>query len=228
MSRAPNITPGQAAQKAEPLTVVARIEDVKPQPIPGTAAHMATPPARRTRQDGIRTIEDLKLRCRIDDITGCWVWGGAYHSGSARVWLPGLGPMSMGFALQYVRHGTRPTTKRQLIPMCGNTSCGNLAHRRWGSRSELFKLLRPELSIEHRARIRAGKRACSTVMTAEKAQEIRASLEPSKVIAEREGIHFTHVCRIRRGEAWGASLPMSSVFAWAGAAAQIGREAAHG
>lgn len=27
----------------------------------------------------IRTLEDLRGRCVIDDITGCWNWGGTYH-----------------------------------------------------------------------------------------------------------------------------------------------------
>lgn len=32
------------------------------------------PDLRRKRADGVRTITDLKDRCRIDDITGCWNW----------------------------------------------------------------------------------------------------------------------------------------------------------
>jgi hypothetical protein len=30
---------------------------------------------RKFRSDGIRSIDDLILRCRIDDETGCWAWG---------------------------------------------------------------------------------------------------------------------------------------------------------
>lgn len=37
---------------------------------------------RRKRADGVRTIRDIKARCRIDDITGCWHWSMAMtHAG---------------------------------------------------------------------------------------------------------------------------------------------------
>ena len=32
------------------------------------------PDQRRKRADGVRSIDDLRDRCRIDDITGCWIW----------------------------------------------------------------------------------------------------------------------------------------------------------
>lgn len=32
---------------------------------------------RRKRQDGVRTLDDIRDRCRIDEETGCWIWSGA-------------------------------------------------------------------------------------------------------------------------------------------------------
>jgi hypothetical protein len=66
--------------------------------------------ARRKRSDGVRTMDDLRVRCVIDGAKDCWVWGGAAvksstgrGSLSARVWLPeppgGGGPRTMTAAL---------------------------------------------------------------------------------------------------------------------------------
>jgi len=41
--------------------------------------------------NGVRTIEDLRLRCVVDEITGCWLWRGAFTQGVGAVWLPELG-----------------------------------------------------------------------------------------------------------------------------------------
>lgn len=50
---------------------------------------------RAKRQDGVRTLEDLRARCVIDGETLCWVWRGATVTNAkgrgtdvSRVWLP--------------------------------------------------------------------------------------------------------------------------------------------
>lgn len=166
-----------------------------------------------TRKDGIRTVADIKDRCRVDEFTGCWLWAGAKKGTAPRPWIPGVGATSMTMALQLVIHGTKPTPKRMLVPTCHNVQCCNPAHRKWGTRSELFAGIRPTLSPGHRARTTAGKRAASNVCTAKIAAEIRASDEPVPALSARLGIHPTHVYRIRRGESWATSMPASSVFA---------------
>jgi hypothetical protein len=173
---------------------------------------------RKTRQDGIRTLDDLKARCRIDTETGCWVWAGAMGRGTPRVWLPDIGVASMSGALQWVTDATRPTSQRMLIPTCGNPACANPKHRQWGTRSELFALLRPTLAADHRARIGAGKRKASPIYTPELHAEIMTTKEPLADMAARLGVHFTHLYRIRRGKAWAASACASSAFTWRPAA----------
>ena len=69
---------------------------------------------------GIRSVDDIKDRCRVDDVTGCWIWAGALVHGKApRVWVPGLGAVSMSRALQVVHFGPPPAGKRTLMPTCG-------------------------------------------------------------------------------------------------------------
>ena len=167
---------------------------------------------------GIRSIDDIKARSRIDDITSCWLWAGAMKNSAPRVWLPGFGVVSMARALQIVQFGTTPTNSRMLIPTCNRVNCGNPAHRRWGTKAEMFSVLMGDMSPDHRARMTLGKRARSKVCTSEIAAGIRASNEPAQQIADRIGVHVTHVYRIKRGHAWADGLQASSVFAWRPAA----------
>ncbi len=174
--------------------------------------------SRKVRQDGIRTIDDIKGRCRISDETGCWLWAGCMLRGTPRVWLPGVGPQSLGYALQWVLHGTKPSAERMLVPKCGNPACANPWHRRWGTRSEMYSLIRPKLPADHRARIGAGKRRASPIYSPELHLEIMTTDEPLKDMASRLGVHITHLYRIRRGQAWSAASCPASVFSWRPAA----------
>jgi hypothetical protein len=167
-----------------------------------------------TALGGIRTIDDIKDRCKVDDITGCWIWAGAMKNTAPRVWLPGIGAASMPMALQVVLHGTKPTAKRMLIPTCGRVDCANPAHRKWGSKAQMFRGLMAEMAPEHRARMTLGKRSASKVCTPQIAADVCASTEPAQQIADRLGVHVTHVYRIKRGDAWQPQLAASSVFTW--------------
>lgn len=169
---------------------------------------------RPTRKDGIKTLADLKDRCRIDAETGCWPWAGGKQGRSPRVWIPGLGAQSITFALQWLAHGTRPESGRMLIPACRNIDCANIAHRTWGTRSELFSILRPVLQIGHKVRIGAAKRRVSAIYSPEVHLEIMGSKEPAKALGLRLGIHPTHIARIRRGDRWAVTPNASSVFSW--------------
>ena len=47
---------------------------------------------RRKRQDGVRSLADIRSRCVIDAETGCWIWRGAFSvkvggHATPRVWL---------------------------------------------------------------------------------------------------------------------------------------------
>ena len=108
-------------------------------------------------------------------------------------------------------------------PKCFEPLCVNPAHAEIGSRSELL------LEHERRngwkmrtARIKAGAVLTAKIakITAEQAQEIRASDEPRKAIAEKYGLCLSQVYNIRNGSAWRGPVAAvnSSVFSWRGAA----------
>lgn len=157
---------------------------------------------RTTRHDGIRTIEDLKRRCVVDPDTDCWVWQGATHNRSSRIWLPGIGPVSMNTALPVLMTGERPPKGAIYVPTCGNTNCGNWAHRRLGSRRELMRMLRPVLPESHRQNLAAAKRASIGRYSVAAHVDIMTSTEPARVLGARWGFGIAHVCRVRTGQAW--------------------------
>lgn len=166
-----------------------------------------------TRQDGIKTLKDLHDRCKVDTETGCIVWAGALRKASAAVWIPGHGPVPMHYALSVVTTGKRPEPGAMLVPMCGNVNCANLKHRKPGTRSDLFRVLRPTLTAAHKARVSAGKRAISQIYSPEAHAAILRSDEPLSVLAERHHMHLSTVSKIRLGNLWGAAQA-SSVFNW--------------
>ncbi len=172
---------------------------------------------RKLRQDGIKTVEDLQSRCRLDDETGCLIWAGARKASSPRVWVGGR-VVSMTGALTLFVTGAMPAGGKVMVPRCGRADCANLKHRFLGTRSDLFAALIPRLTPQHRARIAIGKRKASALYSPEAAHEIRTSGEPIQELADKHGMHLTHACRIRRGEAWRDVAAGASVFALGGMA----------
>lgn len=52
-----------------------------------TRAHL-----RKVQGNGVRTFEDIRLRCRVDEITGCWLWSLSMSGGETpKAWIcPGV------------------------------------------------------------------------------------------------------------------------------------------
>jgi hypothetical protein len=170
-------------------------------------------PQHTLRQDGIKTLADLHDRCKVNTETRCIVWAGALRKASAAVWIPGHGPVPMHFALAVVTTGQPPAPGSILVPTCGNVNCANMKHRKPGTRGDLFRVLRPELTAAHKARVSAGKRAASPNYSPEAHADILASDAPLAVLAERHGMSLSAVSKIRLGHRWGPA-PASSVFSW--------------
>lgn len=179
---------------------------------------MGRPPAGQL-SDGIRTVEGLRVRCRVDELTDCWIWAGAQRRGSAVVWMPDLGTsVAMGYAVFYLKHGKPPPRGARYVPTCGRALCGNPAHRRLGDCSELHTLLRPQLTPEHRAHIViSSRRAKGSAYTPDLARRVRVDGAPAHAVAEAHGVPVSLVQRIRRGLPKD-TVAMSSVFAWDGGA----------
>lgn len=149
---------------------------------------------------GLRTIDDLRDRCRIDDITGCWHWAGARSGGAPSTRVPGLGRnTSLGKAIGYLLTGREPGRGVVWHATCETRGCCNPAHRRAGTRQTQMLAIGRTLTSLERARIARG---CRRVLTAEAVGDIRDSSEPLRVLAERHGCAISTAARVRRGERW--------------------------
>jgi hypothetical protein len=147
------------------------------------------------RTDGIRSIADLRGRCVIDAITGCW-----HFKGSTRLWLPALGRRtSLGGAICTLITGAPPAPGVFWFCTCETRECANPAHRRAGNRSEQMLVVGHRHTPGARARMARSMRERSR-LSEETIAEIRAAEGTLKEIGARFGIHFSHAARIRRME----------------------------
>jgi hypothetical protein len=162
---------------------------------------------------GVESFKDLKDRCRIDDITGCWVWAQSVYLGLAKFWYaPARRTMSITNVMRYLMP-TQPPQGQHWYAACGNVLCCNPAHRKLGTLSTLMKTVSPtRRSPSTVAKIGKTKRARSPHYTPEKAKAIRESTETSRVLGERYGLSKTMICRIRLGNRWADQG--SSAFTW--------------
>ena len=165
-------------------------------------------------RSGIRSLDDLKDRCRIDEETGCWIWAGAANAdGQATVWVPALRKTtSLGSAISLLTTG-RPTRGGLFMrPVCGRKLCANPEHRQLATQSTAMRAARPTLDPLHRAKISASMRARSRLKP-EDVEAIRASDATDVALGERFRVDNTTISNIRCGRTWRDSSG-ASVFNW--------------
>lgn len=102
-----------------------------------TAVHR---PTKGQDNGGIRTLDDLKGRCFVDD-NGCWQWRGAFNTASRGVATPVTWFAAEGKTMSAMRVAwllARPGAPRvQMVwRTCLCQSCLNPAHLRGGSRKQ--------------------------------------------------------------------------------------------
>lgn len=194
---------------------------------------------RRKRQDGVRTLEDLRSRCVIDAETGCWLWRGAMSRGergqpTTRVWLPAAAPGGTATTATAPRAAWLLAGK-QLQPghvvwrqHCTRSDCINPHHGAAGTRPQMHAAIVASGRLRgdpRRAAINARNRASTllpveTVRRAERMyaagamqKEVRAALCISARSAQmiRQGLHPHSVGRVN-------VVAGASVFAWRAAA----------
>ncbi len=164
---------------------------------------------------GIRAIEDLRDRCWVDDITGCWHWKGGQPGRAPCLRLPDLDgrTTSIGAAICYLSTGSLPKRGQVWHVKCGSRFCANPEHRKCGTRRTQMlaaKYVPTPLTI---AKISATKRQASG-LTDEIVAGIREAEGPLSEIAARFGVSISHASRIRRLEQRRpVAAPGSSVFA---------------
>jgi len=168
-----------------------------------------------TRRAGISHVNDLRARCRVDPITDCWHWTGATDRGLPAMWHAPTRTRTTMTGIMRLLLEDDPGPTMHWYAACGNPRCGNPAHRKAGTRSELQRTLQPRKTPAQRAAVARGKHAQpGSRYNAETAAAIRGSDEILRVLAERHGLSISMVSRIRMGKAWAVAPQGASVFGW--------------
>ena len=163
---------------------------------------------------GLRTIIDLHDRSRVDEATGCWVVDAVRLKGTSYVWMADYRrTMSLTMAMAYLIDGKKPPKGKMYVAMCGDSSCGNPAHRQLGTRALLMKVARPALDPLHRAKIaRAHQARVKVKLTPEVLAAARESDLPAYKVADQLGVHPSTLGKALNGGSWRAGAAANSVF----------------
>ncbi len=178
---------------------------------------------------GIRTIEDIKDRCVLDEDTGCWLWVGATgkNTGRPAIWLP-VGPTGgqsyrLSQVLTWIESGRlrRPDGRVWSPVVCGNPRCANPDHHRLRTKAQIQQARRTTNSALHAAKLSAACRGSTRKLTHAQRIEIRDSLLPASEVATRYGISTSYAKKILSGRhCWDKAAPVvavgASVFALGG------------
>jgi hypothetical protein len=198
---------------------------------------------RRKRSDSIKSLDDLKSRCTVDE-AGCWLWRYAMHQRPHGSPVPTCyavpplvekpGPMPAARAA-WILAGKR--LKRGEIvwrSKCSNHRCVNPQHCSAGKRAEMHQMLADSGRLKgnpHRAVVNARNRLgmVKPVEIVRRAEAMFAAGALQKDVRAALGLSAATAKVIREGRhPHSASKPHTakhaSVFAWASAAAY--REAA--
>lgn len=177
---------------------------------------------------GIRTLEDLRVRCSIDPDTGCWQWKGAMNDGKHPRFMlfdPERGEHRVVSGVQgaLMLAGRCPPKGKIGYRRCTSCSCMNPAHMSVGTKAEQGAFLRRtgrQRGDPRRAAVNTlNSRTHRSSLTDELVQWVRESDQPNTVVAHALGVSHNCISQIRRGLTWRLAASNASVFAWRGAAA---------
>ena len=170
----------------------------------------------------VDTIETLRARCDIAEVSGCWLWTGAAQRDYTRmrpvVWLPMLGGTISCRRAAWLLSGRAIRNGHLVWSTCGVDLCcnpdhlmaGTMAQRGAWQRKHAHHIRGPHRSL---ASSRAYRRREEQVLTPELAQWARESGQVLHEVAHAFACHFSTISRVRRGQVWLSGAPGSSVFA---------------
>lgn len=172
----------------------------------------------------MKTIEDIKARCVIDEITGCWHWKGAIApDGQARVWAfdftKGRMAALTGKRAAWYAANRRPIPDGyRVYGTCSCPACVNPAHTDCGTTAEWGEHLSKSGIYKNKAQRRVIARktgAQRSVLTAQTYHEVITSTRTGRDEARRLGVSEQTVSKARSG-ALKCFLPVASPFAGLG------------
>lgn len=169
-------------------------------------------------QRGVHTLEDIRLRCRICDITGCWIWAMAIRDGDPAVSVAvdgGHYVMGGRRAALTVQAGTRLPRSVCAVAMCPNKLCVAPHHTRQGTQAEALKAASEMFNsfrslASQAARVKGAKKRRK--LTDEQVQYLRTSGVSLAQASIELGMSEGSLTRARAGKTYAPTG--FSVFTW--------------
>lgn len=171
---------------------------------------------------GIRGLDDVMDRCRIDEDTGCWNWAlsiSTSRRGSVLpvAWWPEAGAVRSVLRIAWKYGRGQEIGSRIVWRKCANDLCCNPDHLMAGSRKVWAEWcvrngIRKSAQSTHSRRQNRIARG-DTKLTMELAQWIRESEQTGVAMSHALDVSVTQISRARLGKIW-APIKSSSVFAW--------------
>lgn len=157
------------------------------------------------------TLQNIKDRCYVDDISGCWLWrGGLSDDKHPRIYAPNLskgGAMDVqtGARAVWQAHTGKPIPKGHRVyhKGCADHGCVNWEHLACGPTADWGRELTRKGCWKNQPKRMAANqaisRARSTVTTDQAAQVLRSNAT-GRVLSQETGLSVSLISRIRRGE----------------------------
>lgn len=177
---------------------------------------------------GVNSLDRLKLRCYINDLTECWHWRlGKYADGRACVAISNPGGPSIRMTGR--RAAVLLSTGKQLPNgwfawgTCNSLDCVNPAHTDHGDAkaygAAMKRLGKHKDKPKKIAALRQNAKR-QRLLTDEQVAEIRASNLPYEVLGQKYGVAQQTIGSVKRMERYKPVQPMAiaSVFSWRPAA----------
>lgn len=173
---------------------------------------------------GIRTIEDLRKRSRVDEDTGCWHWSLSMNTSSPKVWFTLCGErtcMRGRRAALSLLNGERLPKDQVAFGTrdCKSDDCVNPAHARVGDRQKFGKALAKSDRLKGLpTKIIASRKTVQKLrkLSPEMVEEIRGCTVATAVLARKFGVAQNTVHQCRAGNSYKPTG--ASVFSWRPAA----------
>lgn len=163
---------------------------------------------------GVHDLEALRQRCVIDDLTGCWRWGGAVCDGVPRIWLAGRVTTGPRAAVQ-LSGGRIERGQVAYHARCSTPDCVNPAHIRVGTKAQAGAHLAATGRLRgdpRRAAVNLRNGSTRSRRSEELRELILASPESGVALERRLGIAHSTISYVRQGKRWRQHVPGASVF----------------
>lgn len=157
----------------------------------------------------MRTIDQVRGACRIDDITGCWLWAGATDRGQPKIYAPDWTNRDGALTTQTGQRAVWHMLNRHAIPSrwrvystCRTQCCLNPEHlkvgsqKQWGMDCAASDALKGDIRVQVRNR-RSGQGRSD--LTPETYAEVMTSKAKGVELAQRLGVSESTVSKARTG-----------------------------